>query len=268
MGEPRKGDVLGVSIDVLDYDGAADRILSLATGRRPACVCAANTHLVGEAHRKASFANVLKRFDLVLPDGMPLVWCLNLRGADLKDRVYGPMMMHRVLVASPGQSKHFFFGGSEECLQALVRAAQELNPGIRIAGTLSPPYRPWTEADQTAFASAIQANEPDFIWVALGGIKQETWIVENLHRFQHGVFLAVGDAFELLAGRRRMAPMWMQRSGLGWVFRLCQDPRRLWKRYLVYNTLFTVALLCHALGFRRANAVDAQRKEEQSGPNV
>jgi N-acetylglucosaminyldiphosphoundecaprenol N-acetyl-beta-D-mannosaminyltransferase len=190
-------------------------------------------------------------FDLILPDGMPLVWCMNARGAGLKDRVYGPIFMERVIEGTPKPWRHFLFGGTPECLAALREAIGKRFPGTVIAGALSPQFGKWGEPDLAEFASTIKAADPDFVWVALGGIKQETWIADNLHRFNKGVFLAVGDAFELLAGRRRMAPPWMQRSGLGWFFRLCQEPRRLWRRYLAYNTLFIIALLCWSAGLRR-----------------
>ena len=115
---------------------------------------------------------------------------------------------------------------------------RKLRPEVQIVGHLSPPFRPWQEEDEAGFARTIGAAAPDFIWVALGGVKQETWIARNRHRYARGVFLAVGDAFELLAERRRFAPAWMQRLGLTWVYRLAQEPRRLWKRYLTHNSVF------------------------------
>jgi N-acetylglucosaminyldiphosphoundecaprenol N-acetyl-beta-D-mannosaminyltransferase len=252
--------VLGLDIAVVDYAKAVPAVQELARSGRTAAVSAANTQIAAAAYWNTTFRGRMARFDLVLPDGMPLVWCMNAQGAGLTDRVYGPIFMEQMLASTPKLWKHFLFGGSPECLATLQETIGKRFPDVAIAGTLSPPFRKWEESDLALFAATIESTAPDFIWVALGGIKQETWIADNLHRFNKGVFLAVGDAFELLAGRRRMAPMWMQRSGLGWVFRLCQEPRRLWKRYLVYNTLFVLALLCWSVGLRRRNRNPSQPK--------
>jgi N-acetylglucosaminyldiphosphoundecaprenol N-acetyl-beta-D-mannosaminyltransferase len=244
--------VLGLGVATVDYIMAVAAVQRLARLGRPAAVCAANTQIVSAAYWRNPFCRAMAKFDLLLPDGMPLVWCLNAQGAKLRDRVYGPIFMERMLGDSPRSWKHFLFGGTPQCLTELQEAIGARFPDVTVAGVLSPPFRRWEEADLASFTAAIKTADPDFIWVALGGIKQEEWIADNLHRFNRGVFLAVGDAFELLAGRRPMAPVWMQRSGLGWVFRLCQEPGRLWKRYLVYNTLFVAALICWSLGFRRS----------------
>ena len=156
----------------------------------------------------------------------------------LSDRVYGPYFMRHALLNAPSDTAHFLFGSSQECLDELQEAMRKLRPDVKIAGAYSPPYRKWTEADQRHFAQVINEANPDFIWVALGGEKQERWIIENLGRFNRGVFFAIGDAFELLAGRRSFAPEWCQHYGVTWLYRLAQEPRRMWKRYLKYNSLF------------------------------
>lgn len=244
--------VIGLPVACLDYEAALARVRDLAEGGAAANVAFANTHIAVTANRAPTFAAAMRAFDLVLPDGMPLVWCLNRQGAGLKDRVYGPIFMEKMLASTPKPWKHFLFGGTSACLEALQAAIRTRFPDVALVGAYSPPFRAWEESDQAAFAARIREADPDFIWVALGGVKQETWIAANRHRFRRGVFLAVGDAFELLAGRSRMAPMWMQRAGLGWLFRLGQEPRRLWKRYLVYNTLFILAILRSAVTPRQA----------------
>ena len=194
--------------------------------------------ILGEARHKPEFAGVLARFDLVLPDGMPMVWALNFRGADLKDRVYGPYFMRHSLQHTPRPWRHFFFGDSEECLVELRRALVQLQPDIEIVGMLSPPFRPFTEADEVLFADTINRANPDFVWVALPGVRMERWIIDNQARYRGGVFLAVGDAFTLLSGRRPFAPAWMQRIGLTWACRLSKEPLRLGPRYLRYHLMF------------------------------
>lgn len=234
--------ILNSEIACATYDSALCMVCGLARDNRPAAVSASNTHILSAARHDPSFGEVLHQFDLVLPDGMPLVWTMNLAGAKLRDRVYGPYFMRHVIQNTPRPWKHFFFGGTPETLSELSDAARVLQPDIEIVGSFSPPFARWTEEDQEEFAQRIAKNDPDFIWVALGGERQERWIVENQHRFKRGVFFAVGDAFELLAGHRAFAPRWMQRTALTWLYRLWQEPSRLWKRYLKYNFLYLTYL--------------------------
>ena len=235
--------VLGIPIACCTYDSALDLIKMLARKPRPAAVCPANTHIVGEGRHNPEFGKKLARFDLILPDGMPIVWALNLRGAHLKDRVYGPYFMRHVLRNTPRPWRHFFFGDSEDCLVDLRRTLLELQPDIEIVGMLSPPFRPFTTADEKSFAEIINGAEPDFVWVALPGVRMERWIIDNQSQYPRGVFVAVGDAFSLLSGRRVFAPSWMQRTGLTWAYRLCREPLRLGPRYLRYNSIFVFYFL-------------------------
>lgn len=235
--------ILGTPVHCASYDTGLNEVKRLAALREPSAVAASNTHIISLARKDRSFGDVMRRFALVLPDGYPLVWELNRQGAGLKDRVYGPYFMRHVLRHTPRPFRHFFFGGSEDCLRRLSIAAREIQPEIEIAGTFSPPFRAWSDEDEEEFAAKIRDSQADFIWVALGGERQERWIVKNLPRYQHGVFFAVGDAFELLAGSRPFAPAWMQKSGLTWLYRLCQEPARLLPRYFKYNRLFLYYLL-------------------------
>jgi len=247
--------LLGTPIACATYDSALERIKALAHERRPAAVCPSNTHILGEARHNPEFASILARFDLVLPDGMPVVWALNSRGAGLKDRVYGPYLMRHALRNTPRPWRHFFFGDSEECLAELRRVLIELQPDIEIAGMLSPPFRPFTEVDEASFADTINRADADFVWVALPGVRMERWIIDNQARYQRGVFLAVGDAFALLSGRRSFAPRWMQRMGLTWAYRVCREPLRLGPRYLRYNSMFVSYLLRDVLHMRARQKV-------------
>lgn len=251
--------ILGTPVHCANYDTGLDAVKQMAARPSPAAVAASNTHIISLARRDPSFGNVMRRFDLVLPDGYPLVWQLNNAGAALKDRVYGPYFMRHVLQNTPRPYKHFFFGGSEDCLRRLKAAALEIQPDVDIAGVFSPPYRAWTEADEADFAAMIRASGADFIWVALGGERQERWILNNLSRHERGVFFAVGDAFELLAGSRPFAPSWMQKAGLTWLFRLAQEPKRLFPRYVKYNSLF-LYFLCRDRIFGTPNSKPAKRR--------
>ena len=235
--------ILGTPVARVTYESALEIVQALARESRPTAVCPSNTHILAEARHDPEFARVMSKFDLVFPDGMPVVWAMNLRGAGLSDRVYGPYFTKYALERTPRPWRHFFFGDTDEVLEELKRAAVRLQPDIEIAGAISPPFRAWTESDEAEFADAINRADPDFVWVALPGGRMEKWIAENQHRYRRGVFLAVGDAFTLLSGRRPFAPRWMQRLGLTWLYRMLAEPRRLGPRYLRYNSLFLYYLV-------------------------
>ncbi len=240
---PKTIPVLGVPVACVNYESALEETERLIRLEKPVAVSACNTHIVSATRTDRSFDEVMQKFDLILPDGMPVVWVMNRQGAGLQDRVYGPYFMRYAIENAPRPWRHFFFGSSESCLAELTKSVKILQPEIEIAGAFSPPFRDWTEADHAEHARLISESGADFIWVALGGKRQERWIVEQQHRFRRGAFFAVGDAFELLAGRRPYAPDWMQRHGLTWAYRLYQDPTRLWPRYFKFNTLFLTYLI-------------------------
>lgn len=237
-GTIRSIEIFGVPVACATYDSALKRVQDLGRSPHPTAVCPANTHILAAARHDPDFARVLAKFDLVLPDGMPIVWTLNRLKAGLKDRVYGPYFMRYTLRNTPRPWRHFFFGDSEACLADLRRVSTELQPDIEIAGTISPPFRPLSEEDEASFAETINRAAPDFVWVALPGVRMERWIISNQARYTRGVFLAVGDAFSLLTGRRQFAPLWMQRLGLTWAYRLSREPVRLGPRFLRYNSLY------------------------------
>jgi N-acetylglucosaminyldiphosphoundecaprenol N-acetyl-beta-D-mannosaminyltransferase len=171
---------------------------------------------------------------------MPLVWCLNRRGAGLRDRVYGPTFMRRCLAGSPAGLRHYFLGGSEECLARLQENLRRENPALEIVGVRNGYFQPGQEAEIVA---EINRLAPDFIWVGLGTPKQQAWIHRHKGEINRGIILAVGFAFDVNAGTKPDAPAWMQRCGLTWVYRLASEPRRLLGRYLKYNSLFLYYLL-------------------------
>jgi N-acetylglucosaminyldiphosphoundecaprenol N-acetyl-beta-D-mannosaminyltransferase len=240
-------EVLGLPVACATYDSALEAMKGLAREPRATTVCPSNTSIFAEARHNPDFGKVVAQFDLVLPDGMPVVWALNRRGAGLTDRVYGVYLMRHVLCNAPRPWRHFLFGDTEDCQADLRRAAKRLQPDIDIVGGISPPFRSLTEADEATFAEVVNRAEPDFIWVALPGARAARWIIANRARYRRGVFVAIGDAFTLLSGRRRIAPMWMQRWGISWMMRLAREPARLGPRYLKYNSLFLFYLMWDSL---------------------
>jgi N-acetylglucosaminyldiphosphoundecaprenol N-acetyl-beta-D-mannosaminyltransferase len=245
-------DILGSRVAVTNYDEAAAlaRVWALRRDRAYA-IDAANTHVIALARHDEEFAGAMKKFDLLLPDGMPLIWCINRKSKErLRDRVYGPTFMLRSLAATQGELSHFLLGGSEELLDTLQKKMREKFPKLQIAGAYSPPFGSWRDDEDARIFDRIAKSGAHFVWVGLGCPKQELWIARNKERLPNAVFIGIGAAFAFHAGRVKQAPAWMQNSGLEWLFRLLAEPRRLWKRYVVYNTLFLFYL---ALGRRRAH---------------
>ena len=203
-----------------------------------------NTQIVTLRRRESEFRQLTRCFDFFIPDGMPLIWCLNLQGAGLRDRVYGPTFMRQCLLSSPASLTHYFLGGSQDCLRRLKERLSRQNPSLRIVGARDGYFEDLQEAE---IVDEINRLSPDFIWVGLGTPKQQVWIDRYKSRISRGVLLAVGFAFDVNAGTKPDAPPWMQRMGLTWVFRLLSEPRRLGPRYLRYNLLFLSYLIWDGL---------------------
>lgn len=237
--------VLGIPLAVTDYERAVALTRTWAEEPQVRAVAAANTHVVTLGRHSREFGEALAKFDLIVPDGMPLIWVMNRRGASLRDRVYGPTLMLHAL-AQPGVS-HFLLGGSEALLERLTTKLKQQYPEIRIAGVYSPPFGIWPEDENTRIAQKIAESGAQYIWVGLGCPKQERWIAQNKAILPTGVYFAIGAAFAFHAGMVSQAPAWMQKHGLEWLYRFAAEPRRLWKRYVVYNTLFLVYLAMELL---------------------
>ena len=193
-----------------------------------------------------SFRDLTSAYDAFAPDGMPLIWCLRLAGAPLRDRVYGPTFMRHFLSAVPRNYTHYLLGGSPACGAQLRAVFEKVNPGIPFIGSFhgkcQPDGRMEGAADE-AVIEEINRLSPDFIWVGVGTPKQQAWVKRYKSRLRRGVVLTVGFAFDVNAGTKPDAPLWMQRLALTWVYRLASEPRRLASRYLRYNTLFLFYLL-------------------------
>lgn len=246
--------VLGVRVDAVQIPDVMARLEEWIT-RRDACryVAVAGMHGVMEAQRDAQFRQVLNDADLVVPDGMPLVWCARLRGHALPRRVYGPELMHTFcqLTAAKGY-RHFLYGGDPGVAENLAAILQRDCPGIQIAGMYSPPFRPLTADESSKIISIINEAHPDVVWVGLSTPKQECWMHTHRGGLRVPILIGVGAAFDILSGRKRQAPAWMRERGLEWLFRLLQEPRRLFWRYVVYGSRFVVLETVELLGLRRS----------------
>ena len=243
-------DVLGIRFAALNYRQAITALESFIRDGRAHYVTLTNVHAVTESQYDPALKSALNSADLVLPDGMPIAWAGNIAGHGLKDRVCGPDLMLKFIQRTSHRGyRHFFFGGAEGVADELAAKLKKMCPEMVVAGTYCPPFRPLTRPEEAELAKLVN-DQVDVLWVGLGCPKQEKWMHEHQH-LRIGVMLGVGAAFDFHTDRIARAPRWMQQSGLEWVFRLSQDPRRLWRRYLVYNSLFLVFYLSQQLNLRR-----------------
>jgi N-acetylglucosaminyldiphosphoundecaprenol N-acetyl-beta-D-mannosaminyltransferase len=213
-----------------------------ARSRHPGVVAVdfTNTHIVTLRRADGAFRQLTDSMDYFVPDSVPLKWCLNLKGAKMRDRLYGPDFMKRCVMASPAPITHYFLGGSEECLQRLRDNFRKTQPELKLVGWRNGYF---SEAEAPAIVAEINRLSPDFIWVGLGTPKQQAWIQRWKAEIRRGVLFAVGFAFDANAGTKKDSPLWMQHAGLGWLYRLLTEPARLGPRYLKYNSLFLWYLL-------------------------
>jgi exopolysaccharide biosynthesis WecB/TagA/CpsF family protein len=228
-----------VGVSAATCEEACDAILQAAHQRQPAVVSAFAVHALVEACSSKLLGSKTNRFEIITPDGQPIRWALNLLyGAGLERTVQGYEVMQRLCerAAEEGVSI-YLYGSSPETLASLETNLRSAYPGLEIAGTESPPFRPLSEAEDAAMVERVNASGAGLMFLGLGCPKQDHFAGEHADRIQ-AVQLCVGAAFDFLAGGKPLAPEWMQRRGLAWVFRLYQEPKRLWKRYFVTNSIF------------------------------
>ena len=244
-----KRNVLGVLIDVTDYEAAVEDILEAARGRKAFGVTALAVHglMTGVLDAEQRFR--LNALDLVVPDGQPVRWALNwIYGAGLRDRVYGPNLTLEVCKRAEEEGLSvFFYGGTAEILGQLERNLLKRFPRLRVAGTMSSKFRCLTVAEKDRVVEEIRGSGASIVFVGLGCPRQEIWAYE-FRECLPCPLLAVGAAFPFLAGTVEQAPRWMQDRGLEWVFRLSREPLRLWKRYFFLNPQFLALLMLQRLG--------------------
>jgi N-acetylglucosaminyldiphosphoundecaprenol N-acetyl-beta-D-mannosaminyltransferase len=243
----RSFEVLGVQVHAVQTQNVVARMEEWICDRsrcRSHTIAPTGMHGIVEAQHDPSFKEILNSADAVVPDGMPLVWLGRRRGHHLPRRVYGPDLMLEFCEKTVGCGyRHFFYGGEPGVPGRLAEALKRRFPEIQVCGTFSPPMRPLGPAEDKEVVSMISRAAPDVLWVGLGTPKQERWMHEHRDQLRVPVLVSVGAAFDILSGRRSQAPRWMRDHGLEWLFRLLQEPRRLWHRYLIYGAEFIAYLL-------------------------
>lgn len=233
--------VLGVPIDSITWEGALSQIAEWGQRGDSKYVCLCNVHSVVTAAHDRQFHRAIAASDMATPDGAPVAWMLRRLGRPDQVRVNGPDLMWSLFnvlqTTAPRSSSVFLYGSTDETLASVRARCFDAFPAVRIVGAISPPFRELTEEEDNAIVSRINESGAGLVFVGLGCPKQELWMAEHRGRI-NAVMLGVGAAFDFHARTTRRAPEWMQHNGLEWLYRLLSEPKRLWRRYLVSNSLF------------------------------
>lgn len=242
--------VLSSPIDSVTWKEAIGLIHHWSSSFESKYVCICNAHSVVTAKMDPEFAKVLNESDMSTPDGMPVAWMIRRLGNKDQQRINGPDLMWKYLeFASDKQESIFLFGGQQSTLDILTSKIQTEFPNVKIAGAYSPPFRPLTDEEDRSIVDMINNSGAGTVWVSLGCPKQEKWMADHKGKI-NAVMIGVGAAFDYHAGTIKRAPLWMQNNGLEWFHRLYSEPRRLWKRYFVTNTLFIYFAAKQLLNFK------------------
>lgn len=247
-----RANVLGVGVHAIDLPRAVSIIESAVRQGRKGYVCVTSVHGVMEAQRDRAFRDILNDAMLVTPDGMPTVWVGRMQGNSAMQRVFGPDLMVEVCRRSAATGiRHFFYGGKPGVADELAEQLRRRFEGIKVVGTFAPPFRPLERSEQLALEKQLETALPDIVWVGLSTPKQEKFMAANFQRLSTTIMVGVGAAFDIHTGRLKDAPHWIKDAGLQWAHRLCQEPGRLWKRYLLNNSAFVAAIGLQIVGLRR-----------------
>ena len=253
MLEKRK--IISINVSIGKYQEFVNEIIKLAHRKESNYVCVANVHMLVEAYNNKDFQKVVNDAVITTPDGMPLVKALKLLYNIEQDRVAGMDLFPDILrEAQKEKLSVFFYGSTKKVLELIVKKSTQMFPNLKIAGVISPPFRPLTSEEKENIIKQINKAEPNIVFVSLGCPKQEKWMNEMYGEI-NSLMIGVGAAFPVFAGIRKRAPIWMQRYYLEWFYRLLQEPKRLLWRYLYTNTKFVYLLLREILKEKGGNDV-------------
>ncbi len=250
--------VLGACIDAITWDDALKQIVDWGAAHESRYICICNVHSVVTTTRDPAYRTVINQADMATPDGAPVAWALRNFGFPDQERINGPDLMWRYLAqAETLCQKVYFYGSTPDTLQKLRAVLTKNFPNLEIAGMRSPPFRELTAEEEADEVDAINQSGANVVFVGLGCPKQEKWMASQRGHVR-AVMIGVGAAFDYHSGTVKRAPLWWQRHGLEWLHRLCSDPQRLMKRYLVTNTLFIVGISRQMLSKKKTGSVPKQ----------
>ncbi|WP_316844701.1 WecB/TagA/CpsF family glycosyltransferase [Pedobacter psychrodurus] len=238
----QKKRILSIDVSSGTYKDFISAIINLAKAKTSSYICVANVHMLIEAHNSSSFARVVNNADIVTPDGMPLAKCFSFIYNQNQVRVDGMSLLPSLLSECQGKGLSvYFFGGAQSTLNETEKYLKNKYPDLKIAGMHSPPFRVLTEKEKEESVQMINSSNANLVFVVLGCPKQEIWMSEMRGKVSSAM-IGVGGALPVLIGLQKRAPNWMQKSSLEWLYRLLQEPKRLFKRYFTTNSKFIYLL--------------------------
>ncbi len=245
-------DVLGVKVSAINLGQAVSLAEQWVATGKPGYICVTGVHGVMEAQSDLCFRRILNNAVINTPDGMPMTWVGRLQGFEHMDRVYGPDFMTAMCQLSVERGyRNFLYGGKPGVAEFLSETLQTRFPGLQMVGTYTPPFRSLTPEEETEVIAQVRESGAQIVWVGLSTPKQERFMARYVDALQVPLLVGVGAAFDYHTGHIRDCSAWVKRAGLQWLHRLLQDPRRLWKRYLLNNPAFLWHIAWQLLGFRK-----------------
>jgi N-acetylglucosaminyldiphosphoundecaprenol N-acetyl-beta-D-mannosaminyltransferase len=234
LSSPSRTDILGVGVSIMNMDDAIRQCDELIRSNHQGYVCVTDVHSVTEALSDPTFRAILNGSFMTAPDGMPLVWMGRLQGHTRMSRVYGPDFLLEMCRFSVQRGyRNYFYGGKPGIADRLSARLTALFPGLNVAGTYTPPFRPLTAIEEKQLIAHVEQTKPDVFWVGLGSPKQERFMAQYCGKLDCKLMVGVGAAFDFHSGAVKEAPRWMRKSGFQWLHRIVQEPQRLWRRYLI-----------------------------------
>ncbi len=228
-----RANILGVGVDAVTMDDVIAHVTRWIAEHQSGFICVTSAHGIIECQGDPHLRAIHDRAALVVPDGMPIVLMARWLGHPQTAQVYGPALMQRLSELSVERGyRQFYYGGAPGVADALRERLMRTLPGLKVVGTLTPPFRPMTRDEDAAAVELINACQPDILWVGLSTPKQEFWMDAHLGRLEVPVMIGVGAAFDFLSGTKPLPPAWIRRTPLQWLWRLASEPRRLWRRYI------------------------------------
>ncbi len=255
--------VVALRVNVCDYDSAIARVAELVKRQNGGYVCVSTVHMVMEGYDNPNYAAQVNAADLITPDGMPLVWMQKLQGIKQASQVRGTTLMMKLFAFAESNNLTVgFYGGQQKVLDEISVRLKKDYPKLKISYSFSPPFKPLTDARDAEITENIKNSDMDILFVGLGCPKQERWMAEHKNKLP-SVMLGVGAAFNFYAGRVSESPEWMSKIGFEWFYRLLQEPKRLWRRYLILNPRFVWLAMLQLSGLKKFEKSKRQKSVRQ-----
>ncbi len=230
--------IVSLNVNICNHETAIEKVAELVEKQNGGYVCFSTVHMIMESFDNPEYARKVNAADFVIPDGMPLVWMEKLQGENGAARVRAnDLMIQLCAFAEKNDLSVGFYGGKQTVIDAILERARKDFPNLKIAYVFSPPFRPLTATEDAEITAEINAKKPDILFMGLGCPKQENWMSAHKDKLK-SVMLGVGASFDFFAGNVKESPEWLGKLGLEWLFRLTQEPKRLWRRYLILNPRF------------------------------